>query len=68
MRVIGAIHDTKAGSNVAACLGVMDSAYDPHNNLFAIGAMTASCLGDEIGAGSVAKQAEELVTKLAKIF
>ena len=53
---------------VAACLGVMDSAYDPQNKFFAIGAMTASCLGDEIGAGSIAKQAEELAAKLAKIF
>ena len=53
---------------VAACLGVMDSAYDPQNNLWAIGAMTASCLGDVIGAGSIAKQAEELAVKLAKIF
>ena len=53
---------------VAACLGVMDSAHDPQNNLWAIGAMTASCLGDVIGAGSIAKQAEELAAKLAKIF
>jgi len=53
---------------IATCLGVMDRAYDPQNNLFAIGAMTASCLGDEVGAGSVAKQAEELAAKLAKIF
>ena len=30
--------------------------------------MTASCLGDVIGAGSIAKQAEELAAKLAKIF
>ena len=53
---------------VAACLGVMDSAYDQQNNLWAIGAMTASCLGDVIGAGSIAKQAEELAAKLTKIF
>ena len=53
---------------VAACLGVMDSANDQQNNLWAIGAMTASCLGDVIGAGSIAKQAEELAAKLAKIF
>ena len=53
---------------IAPCLSVMDNAHDPQNNLFAIGAMTASCLGDVIGAGSVAKQAEELAAKLAKIF
>ena len=53
---------------VATCLGVMDSAQERQDNLFAIGAMTASCLGDVIGAGSIAKQAEELAAKLAKIF
>ncbi len=65
---LAATDRTGKSLRVAACLGVMDSAQERQDNLWAIGAMTASCLGDVIGAGSIAKQAEELAAKLAKIF
>ena len=51
-------------SNHAARIGpdfrVLDKQHAAYGTLFGVGAMTASSLGDVIGAGSIAKQAETL--------
>lgn len=44
---------------------VLDSQHVSYDTLFGIGAMSASSLGDVIGAGSIAKQAEQLAKILA---
>ena len=44
---------------------VLDQHHIGYETLFGVGAMTASSLGDVIGAGSIAKQAEQLAKILA---
>jgi len=44
---------------------VLDNKHASYETLFGVGAMTASSLGDVIGAGSIAKQAEQLAKILA---
>ena len=56
-------------SNRAARIGpdlrVLKPQQIAYDTLFGVGAMSASSLGDVIGAGSIAKQAEQLAKILA---
>ena len=53
------------GARIGPDFRVLDNQHARYETLFGVGAMTASSLGDVIGAGSIAKQAEQLAKILA---
>ena len=59
---------SQRGARIAPDYKVLDSLKKPYDNLHALGAMTANSLGDVIGAGTIAKQAEKLAAILAPLF
>ncbi len=59
---------SQRGARIAPDFKVLDGQKKPYDNLYGIGAMTASSLGDVIGAGTIAKQAEILAASLAPLF
>ena len=59
---------SQRSARIASDFKVLDGQKKPYDNLYALGAMTASSLGDVIGAGTIAKQAESLAASLAPIF
>jgi uncharacterized NAD(P)/FAD-binding protein YdhS len=59
---------SQRGARIASDFKVLDGQKKPYDNLYGVGAMTASSLGDVIGAGTIAKQAESLAASLAPLF
>ena len=59
---------SQRSARIASDFKVLDGQKKPYDNLYALGAMTASSLGDVIGAGTIAKQAESLAASLAPLF
>ena len=59
---------SQRGARIASDFKVLDGQKKPYDNLYGVGAMTASSLGDVIGAGTIAKQAENLAASLAPLF